>query len=72
MSDLPQITISLDEPSLAAMQEFTAALAMFNNLARLVQLEEAIDWLNVQATENGAWIMIPLTEWQQIMDKVTK
>ena len=52
------------------MQEFTAALATFNDLARLVQLEEAIDWLKVQATENGAWMMIPLTEWQQVMGKL--
>ena len=52
------------------MQEFTAALATFNDLARLVQLEEAIDWLKVQATENGAWMMIPLVEWQQVMGKL--
>lgn len=70
MTDLPQITISLDPDSMAAMREFTAALAMFNDLARLVQLEETIDWLKVQATENGAWMMIPLTEWQQVMAKL--
>jgi hypothetical protein len=70
MTDLPQITISLDPDSMVAMQEFTAALAMFNDLARLVQLEEAIDWLKVQATENGAWMMIPLTEWKQVIGKL--
>ena len=52
---------------MAGMQEFTAALAVFKDLERLVQLEEAIDWLKVQATENGAWMMIPLVEWQQVM-----
>lgn len=67
-----QITIGFDSEAMAVMQEFTAAIATFNDLARLVQLEEALEWLQVQAIENGAWVMIPLVEWQQIISKVTK
>ena len=65
---MPSAIISLDPASMATMQEFTAAIATFNDLARLVQLEEALEWLRVQATVNGAWMMIPLTEWQQVID----
>ncbi len=65
-----QMTIGFDPETMATMKEFTAAIATFNDLARLVQLEEALEWLQVQATENGAWMMIPLVEWQQIIDKV--
>lgn len=68
MSGMPVAIISLDPASMATMQEFTAAIATFNDLARLVQLEEALEWLRVQATVNGAWMMIPLTEWQQVID----
>lgn len=67
MSGMPVAIISLDPASMATMQEFTAAIATFNDLARLVQLEEALEWLRVQATVNGAWMMIPITEWQQVI-----